>query len=84
MDNISEFDIDGLEFVGGPQPASFYTYRATHWATWKQRNGSIIRIVDMTYDHIQNSLNLMRRANQTHLRTFSALEKELAKRKKIC
>jgi hypothetical protein len=62
----------------------FIKYRGTHWATWMRKDGSIIRIIDMGYDHLSNSIQLMRRSGQSHLRTLGSLEKELAKRTKIC
>lgn len=61
----------------------FKEYRCHHDTTWMQRDETIILIKFMTTSHIENSMKMLEKANQTHYIAYSGLKKELMRRNHV-
>lgn len=62
------------------QPNKYERQREKSDTWWMQKDGSLIRISNMTDSHLINSRNLLIRAGQEDTRAYKGLCKELKKR----
>lgn len=61
----------------------FLQHRKHNVTTWMMRDGSVIKIADMTTDHIQNCIKMLESGNQQNTCAYVGLTNALEKRQDV-
>lgn len=79
-DDAREREADMLFDIIALRKNPFLEHRKRYSSKWMKVDGTVVKIKDMSTDHILNCIKLLDRADQDNTRAYAGLKKELLKR----